>query len=69
MMIPVHDEIVLDGPDEHVEDVVQVLQRTMNDDQVIAPVPVEADVSYGWRWGEKKSWDVDRWASEPRWER
>lgn len=64
MMIPVHDEIILDVPNEHVEDVVYTLRQVMNDDQIIAPVPVEADISYGQRWGEKRGWDVDRWMSE-----
>lgn len=64
MMIPVHDEIILDVPNEHVAEVVHVLGQVMNDDDIIAPVPVEADISYGRRWGEKRGWDYDRWASE-----
>lgn len=64
MMIPVHDEIILDVPNEYVENVVDVLRRVMNDATILAPVPVEADISYGQRWGEKRSWDPERWAKE-----
>lgn len=56
MMLPVHDEIILDVPDEHVPDAVETLHTIMNDDKVIAPIPVTASVSYGQRWGRKRSW-------------
>lgn len=64
MMIPVHDEVILDVPNDQVPDVVHVLQQVMNDNEILAPVPIEAEVSYGWRWGEKRGWDLDRWADE-----
>jgi DNA polymerase-1 len=62
MMLPVHDEIILDVPDEHVPDAVAALDTIMNDDRVIAPVPLTASVSYGQRWGDKREWgDGEEW--------
>lgn len=63
MMLVVHDEVILDVPNEHVIDVVHTLQTVMNDAQVIAPVPVTAEVSFGERWGSKMDWDEERWLS------
>lgn len=57
MMLPVHDEIILDVPDEHVPDAVATLDTIMNDDRLIAPIPLTASVSYGQRWGDKKEWE------------
>jgi DNA polymerase I-like protein with 3'-5' exonuclease and polymerase domains len=62
MMLVVHDEVILDVPNEHVVDVVHTLQSVMNDSKIIAPVPVEAEVSFGQRWGEKVKWDADLYA-------
>jgi DNA polymerase-1 len=61
LSLPVHDEVIMDVPNEHVPDVVQALGQIMNDNQIIAPVPVSASVSYGQRWGSKRSWDLDEW--------
>lgn len=55
MVVPVHDEIVMEVPDEDVRDAVRTLQQVMNDDQLF-PVPITASVAYGKRWGEKKDW-------------
>lgn len=57
MFLPVHDEILLDVPGEHVQEAADVLQRVMNDHALLT-VPVEAEVSYGRRWGSKKDWDL-----------
>ena len=57
----VHDEVILDVPDEHVPYAVRMLDQVMNDDNIIAPVPVTASVSYGQRWGSKRGWDLDEW--------
>lgn len=54
MVIPVHDEIVLDVPNEDVPDVVTTLRDVMNDAKTFAPIPITASVSHGKRWGEKK---------------
>lgn len=63
MTLVVHDEVILDVPDEHVVDAVHVLQSVMNDTQVIHPVPVTAEVSFGKRWGTKMNWDEELWRS------
>jgi DNA polymerase-1 len=57
----VHDEVVLDVPNNLVPDAVNTLQRVMNDATVLAPVPVTAEVSFGQRWGEKRDWNLDAW--------
>lgn len=53
MVIPVHDEIILDVPEEDVPEVVEVLKRVMNDTESFS-VPITASVSHGKRWGEKE---------------
>lgn len=53
MVVPVHDEIVLDVPDDEVADAAHVLRKIMNDDQLFS-VPVTASVSTGKRWGVKE---------------
>jgi DNA polymerase I len=55
MILFVHDEVILDVPNEDVRDVVHVLQQVMNDDKLLR-VPITAEISYGPRWGQKKSW-------------
>lgn len=61
MVAPVHDEIILDVPGEHVVDAVHVLRKVMNDDTMYS-VPVTASVSFGRNWGSKSEW-VDSSAS------
>jgi DNA polymerase I-like protein with 3'-5' exonuclease and polymerase domains len=56
MVVPVHDEIILDVPAEHFEDAADTLRRVMNDDQMFS-VPLSASVSYGMSWGSKESYD------------
>ena len=53
MVVPVHDEIVLDVPNSDVPDVVATLRNIMNDAETFAPIPISASVSHGKRWGEK----------------
>lgn len=55
MVVPVHDEIMLDVPREHVPAVVNTLHKVMNDDSLLS-VPISASASYGKRWGEKRDW-------------
>lgn len=57
MVVPVHDEIVLDCPADVVDDAVNVLLKTMNDPGTFS-VPVSASVSHGERWGEKTDWVI-----------
>ncbi len=51
----IHDEFMLDVPNEDVADVVHTIQKIMNDDQMF-PVPISAGVAIGKRWGEKIEW-------------
>lgn len=53
MVVPVHDEIVLDVPDAEVDDAARTLRQIMNDDRLFT-VPVTASVSTGKRWGLKE---------------
>lgn len=55
MILFVHDEVILDVPNEDVRDVVHVLQEVMNDDTILR-VPITAEISYGPRWGQKIDW-------------
>lgn len=54
MILPVHDEIILDIPNHLVTDAAQTLKIIMNDTKY--PVPITASVSWGPRWGEKTEW-------------
>lgn len=60
LMLPVHDEVILDVPHEHVPHAVRTLEEIMNDVEMIAPIPVTASVSYGLRWGSKTDWKDER---------
>jgi DNA polymerase I-like protein with 3'-5' exonuclease and polymerase domains len=53
--VPVHDEIILDVPMEHLDDAADTLRRVMNDDQMFS-VPLSASVSHGQSWGSKESY-------------
>jgi DNA polymerase-1 len=55
MILPVHDEIILDVPEERVDFAVKVLRQVMNDQSYL--VPISAGVAYGTRWGEKKDYE------------
>jgi DNA polymerase-1 len=52
MVVPVHDEIVLDVPQEQLDDVLVTLRDVMNDDQMLK-VPITAGCAIGAKWGEK----------------
>jgi DNA polymerase-1 len=60
MVAPVHDEIILDVPNEHVVEAVHILESVMNDRDMFS-VPISASASFGHRWGEKQDWDEDLW--------
>lgn len=60
MILPVHDEIILEVPIAEAEHVAKVLMEIMNDNTTFS-VPVQAEVSYGYRWGEKHGWET--WGS------
>jgi len=60
MILPVHDEIILDVPNAQVPYTVGVLTQVMNDRSTFL-VPIAAEVSYGHRWGEKHDWNQTEW--------
>lgn len=59
MILPVHDEIIMDVPNEDLPRVIDTLKTVMNDEQLLT-VPVTAGIAVGERWGEKREWvDTD----------
>jgi DNA polymerase-1 len=58
MLVPVHDEIILDVPKDDVNDVVHTLTSIMNDDTMLS-VPITASIAHGERWGMKTDWVED----------
>lgn len=55
LVIPVHDEVILEVPDDSLHDVVHTVMNTMNDASLFA-TPLEAEVSVGQRWSEKTAY-------------
>lgn len=53
MVIPVHDEIILDVPNTEKDDIVRTLRDIMNDTTTFS-VPISASVAQGERWGMKE---------------
>jgi DNA polymerase-1 len=51
MLFPVHDELDLEVPEQEFTEVFHTLHGIMNDDKILAPVPVTASISAGERWG------------------
>lgn len=57
MVLPIHDEVMLDVPDELVHDVARSVQTIMNDDRLIS-IPLTAGGATGKRWGEKRDYEL-----------
>lgn len=57
MVLPVHDEIILDVPRDNLSSVVEVLKKVMNDDQLLS-IPLTAGIAVGDRWGSKRDLDA-----------
>jgi DNA polymerase-1 len=57
MVLPVHDEIILEIGVEQAPWAAEILAKVMNDDTTFS-VPVQAEVSYGFTWGDKKDWST-----------
>lgn len=55
MILPVHDETILDVPNKDKESVIVTLQDIMNDQELLS-VPVTAGIAHGKRWGEKEDY-------------
>jgi DNA polymerase I len=58
MVVPVHDEIVLDVPEDMIDDAATTLRDTMNDSELLS-VPITAEVSAGQRWGAKTEYKIE----------
>lgn len=56
MILPVHDEIIMDVPKNDLPDVITTLKDVMNDDKLLS-VPVTAGIATGARWGAKVEWN------------
>lgn len=52
MILPVHDEVILDVPEADYEDVVRTVHGVMNDTQILN-VPLTSGLATGERWGAK----------------
>lgn len=55
MVFPVHDEIVLDVPNEYLRDAGETVMKIMNDETLVS-VPITSGLSHGPRYGEKSEW-------------
>jgi DNA polymerase-1 len=55
MVLPVHDEIIMDVPNTDLSEVINTLQGIMNDNQLLS-VPVTAGIATGKRWGSKQDY-------------
>jgi DNA polymerase I-like protein with 3'-5' exonuclease and polymerase domains len=51
MMIPVHDEIDFDVPNDDFDDIIRTIESVMNDDQLLT-VPITSSIDIAQRWGE-----------------
>lgn len=56
MILPVHDEVMLDVPNDQVEDVAHVLRSVMNDTTTLS-VPFSSGIASGPTWGAKTDWE------------
>lgn len=50
MILPVHDEIDFEVPDDQLGDVIPVIKSVMNDDKLLS-VPIESSIDLGKSWG------------------
>jgi DNA polymerase-1 len=51
MLFPVHDEIDLSAPNDELDDVLATVRDVMNDDELLAPVPITSSIDVGSHWG------------------
>lgn len=56
MFATVHDEVLLDVPGEHVREATHVLDKVMNDSELLS-VPITAGLAFGERWGKKYDYE------------
>lgn len=62
MFATVHDEVLLDVPGSMTRDAVATLLSVMNDDTLLR-VPIQAEASFGERWGRKNDW-MNEWLND-----
>jgi DNA polymerase-1 len=55
LVIPVHDEVILEVPDGILHDVVHTVSGIMNDSTMFA-VPLESEITIGSSWGTKRAY-------------
>jgi DNA polymerase-1 len=60
-MLPIHDEVLLDVPDDLLEDVVPLVDRVMTE-EVLFRCPMTASGVHVKRWGDKKR--LETWEKE-----
>lgn len=57
MILPVHDEMILDVPDTQVREVAQTMHDVMNDDKLL-DIPITAGLAKGKDWGTKEDYEL-----------
>lgn len=55
LVLPVHDEVIMDVPTDQLNEISRDVAKIMSDDQMFS-VPLTTDSSIGQRWGEKTAW-------------
>jgi DNA polymerase-1 len=53
LVIPVHDEVILEIPDDRLSESIHTVSDIMNDATLFA-VPLEAEITIGKSWGAKR---------------
>jgi DNA polymerase-1 len=52
LVLPVHDEVIADVPDDSLQDVIATMSTIMNDDKLLS-LPLTSGGATGKRWGTK----------------
>lgn len=65
LVVPVHDEVILEVPVDRVHEVATTVLDVMNDARLF-PIPISASLSVGRRWGTKSDYDPMRRYDDPK---
>jgi DNA polymerase-1 len=57
MILPVHDEVILDVPDDELVEVIRTVHDVVNDEHLLS-IPLTWGVATGKRWGEKRDYAI-----------
>jgi DNA polymerase I-like protein with 3'-5' exonuclease and polymerase domains len=57
MILPVHDEVILDVPDDDLVEVIHAVHDIVNDENLLS-IPLTWGVATGKRWGEKRDYEL-----------